>query len=287
MQNKKIECGHRVGRLTVVEATGERRSGYTVWRCRCDCGGEILLDTRYLKRETVQDCGCGAKTNPRQKNLAGMRFGRLVAVEPTSERSGKGSTVWKCRCDCGGEVLASVTQLTRGDRRSCGCEAHGELKDYVGARFSSLTVLEYAGKRGKVHQWKCRCDCGKETVVSQSNLQSGWTKSCGCLRSQSMKDSLGCVDGTSVAALVKSREKLLPGNRSGCAGVYRHQNGKWIAQITFKGKTYYLGCYAGKEDAISARKRGEEMHDEFLRWYYLEYMGLEKLPDGVQKMIGV
>ena len=36
-QNKpKIGIGYRVGKLTVEEATPQRRSGYTVWCCRCD-----------------------------------------------------------------------------------------------------------------------------------------------------------------------------------------------------------------------------------------------------------
>ena len=30
-----VEAGSRVGKLTVVEGTGERRGGYRVWRCRC------------------------------------------------------------------------------------------------------------------------------------------------------------------------------------------------------------------------------------------------------------
>lgn len=29
-------------------------------------------------------------------------------------------------------------------------------------------------------QWACRCDCGKETIVLQSAIVSGRTKSCGC-----------------------------------------------------------------------------------------------------------
>ena len=53
-----IQIGYRVGRLTAEEPTGEKKAGYTVWKCRCDCGGEIALDTRCLQRGTVRDCGC-------------------------------------------------------------------------------------------------------------------------------------------------------------------------------------------------------------------------------------
>lgn len=44
---EKISVGYQIGHLTVAERTPEKRNGYSVWRCQCDCGGEILLDTRY------------------------------------------------------------------------------------------------------------------------------------------------------------------------------------------------------------------------------------------------
>ena len=32
--------------------------------------------------------------------------------------------------------------------------------------------------------WKCLCDCGNETTANGYNLKRGYTKSCGCLRSE-------------------------------------------------------------------------------------------------------
>ena len=32
--------------------------------------------------------------------------------------------------------------------------------------------------------WKCKCECGKEAIVSRSNLISNHTKSCGCLQEE-------------------------------------------------------------------------------------------------------
>ena len=37
----RIGPGLRIGKLTVVEPTRERKNGYTEWQCRCDCGGEV------------------------------------------------------------------------------------------------------------------------------------------------------------------------------------------------------------------------------------------------------
>lgn len=50
--------------------------------------------------------------------------------------------------------------------------------DLVGQRFSRLVVLAEAP--GARVTWRCRCDCGKETVVASCNLRGGKTKSCGC-----------------------------------------------------------------------------------------------------------
>ena len=64
-----IGIGFRIGKLTVSEPTGERKNGYMVWNCTCDCGGAVQLDTRTLQRGTVRDCGCETKVKPGQKDL--------------------------------------------------------------------------------------------------------------------------------------------------------------------------------------------------------------------------
>ncbi len=267
-----VGVGYRSGMLTVVEPTRQRRNGYVVWRCRCDCGGEILLDTRYLQRGAVRDCGCGGGWRART-NLAGKRFGKLVCLEPIHEKV-KGRTLWRCRCDCGNECVAVSTQLTHGYKKSCGC-LHGPRSDeFLGKRFGALTVMSYAGKSGGKHLWNCRCDCGGETVVSQSNLRNGHTKSCGCLQREIHRQNLKIVDGTSVVMIENRMKQPIKSNTSGVSGVYYNNKlNQWSAQITFKGKTYYLGSFDDLEDARRARKRGEEMYDDFLEWYYSEYVG--------------
>ena len=273
----KIRTGYRVGRLTVAAPTDRRKSGYTVWRCRCDCGGEALLDTRCLQRGAVTDCGCETAVKPGQKDLTGQRFGKLVCLAPTEKRGPGGGTVWRCRCDCGQECLAVSTQLTHGYKKSCGCLGRPPLQDLTGRRFGMLTVLEYAGKRGGAHRWRCRCDCGQETVVRHAFLVSGHTRSCGCLQREQVLDNLRLVDGTSVTLLEAAKRRLIASNTSGYTGVYRNKKSqKWAAQITFKGKTYYLGSYDTLEDAVKARRKGEELHDDFLSWYYATYAKVPK-----------
>lgn len=274
-QTVKIRPGYRIGKLTVREATDRRKNGYTIWSCACDCGGCIELDTRTLQRGTVRDCGCKTRVRAGQKDLTGQRFGRLVCLEPTEERSKNGGgVIWRCRCDCGNECLSPSGQLLKGYKKSCGCLSHPPLKDYVGKRFGMLTIIEYAGKHNGMHRWKCRCDCGNETVVGQTLLQSGKTKSCGCLQTSVVKENLQLCEGTSVTILESLKNHKNSNNTSGYTGVYQNKkSGRWIAQIGFRGKMYYLGSYEKIEDAVRARKCGEEMHEEFLEWYYSSYPG--------------
>lgn len=60
---------------------------------------------------------------------------------------------------------------------------HAIRENLIGKRFGRLVVLEYAGEK----KWKCQCDCGGTTIVSGTALNSGSTKSCGCLRIETAK----------------------------------------------------------------------------------------------------
>lgn len=112
--------GQRFGRLTVIERLEKRENRYQAWLCRCDCGGEIEVNTRRLKSGTVRDCGCVPHRGG-LVDLTGRRFGRLQAMEPTERRDRKGSVYWRCVCDCGQEVEVTEDGLMRGNYQSCGC----------------------------------------------------------------------------------------------------------------------------------------------------------------------
>lgn len=194
----------------------------------------------------------------------------LLALDPTQQRNQNGATIWRCRCDCGNEVFTPITQLVNGYKKSCGSLSNPPLKDYVGKRFGQLTVLGYWGKKDGMHRWECRCDCGNLTVVGQTLLQTGKTKSCGCLQAKVLVNNMKFVDGTSVTQLENASKRLISTNTSGYNGVYKSKKtGKWNAQICFKSKTYYLGSYDKIEDAVQARKKAEDrIYGEFLEWYY-------------------
>lgn len=53
-------------------------------------------------------------------DLAGQRFGRLVAVKMVGKASG-GTALWECICDCGKKHIVRSASLRNGDTQSCGC----------------------------------------------------------------------------------------------------------------------------------------------------------------------
>ncbi len=53
-------------------------------------------------------------------NLAGKRFGRLIAVRPSRLRT-SGAVVWACLCDCGKHTTVTSSSLRSSHSRSCGC----------------------------------------------------------------------------------------------------------------------------------------------------------------------
>lgn len=49
------------------------------------------------------------------------------------------------------------------------------------SKFNKLTIIAFSKKIGKRKIWKCSCECGNITYVSESNIKNGHTKSCDVL----------------------------------------------------------------------------------------------------------
>lgn len=58
----------------------------------------------------------------------------------------------------------------------------------LGQRFGRLVVTARAGSTASgARLWRCKCDCGKETIAGTYRLRHGCVKSCGCYRSDSLR----------------------------------------------------------------------------------------------------
>ncbi|HJA65414.1 MAG TPA: transcriptional regulator [Candidatus Mediterraneibacter cottocaccae] len=276
MSHGRDLTGKRFGHLTVTEKTEKREEHYTVWRCRCDCGKEIYVNTKRLTRGTVRDCGCVPRTDARRGSIAedlrGRRFGELTVLERAENRNGR--TCWLCRCSCGREKIVPAHDLKAEKTRSCGAPEHKAQRrsiDLRGRTFGRLTALyptTRRDRRGSVY-WHCVCTCGNEKEFSEASLMHGNCRSCGCLKAENQKkisSQLHMVDGTCIEMLEK--RKYRNDNTSGFRGVYRMKNGKFRVNIGFKGRRFYLGSFERYGEAVRMRKEAEEMiHGGFVQAY--------------------
>lgn len=91
----------------------------------------------------------------RLKDLVGQRYGRLEVLERAPSvvyRGGQQRIAWRCRCECGVEIIALSSHLRTGNTVSCGCfrkqaaRTHGESAE-------GRSTREYAAWKGA----KSRC----------------------------------------------------------------------------------------------------------------------------------
>lgn len=80
--------GTRYGKLVCIEPTEKRQSGSAVWRCKCDCGNEAFVSSKSLVTGKISSCGCIKREMMRARatDHTGMRYGKLVAIEPLENR---------------------------------------------------------------------------------------------------------------------------------------------------------------------------------------------------------
>ena len=55
------------------------------------------------------------------KDITGQRFGSLVAIRQTGQRSRWDGEFWECQCDCGTIKNVPIHSLKTGNTKSCGC----------------------------------------------------------------------------------------------------------------------------------------------------------------------
>lgn len=83
---------------------------------------------------------------PRYKDITGQSFNRLTVVMDYDLSKRDGSILWLCKCECGGSILATSTQLKSGDIQSCGCLRRQKSRKYNTYYFEAQFVRVYDSK---------------------------------------------------------------------------------------------------------------------------------------------
>lgn len=124
--------GQRFGNLLVIRDTKKRNNDNCrnrIWECKCDCGNLTYKTTKQLTEKYNLSCGCiNNRIMSNYIDITNEKFGKLIAIEPTNQRSGS-HIVWKCKCDCGNIHYCSSNSLLGDKCHSCGClKSQGEAK---------------------------------------------------------------------------------------------------------------------------------------------------------------
>lgn len=86
--------GHRYGRLLVIAQAPTLR--YSRWRCRCDCGAEVVVSLQLLRmRDGTRSCGC-LRREVSKRN--GQAFAALMGARRRRADQDRGRTlaeVWR------------------------------------------------------------------------------------------------------------------------------------------------------------------------------------------------
>jgi hypothetical protein len=203
-----IPTGQRYGRLVVTKRVASNKHHERCWLCKCDCGNDTIVSGTMLRSGRTKSCGCLQRAIVSKrfaKDILGERFGRLLVVERIGAKLQ--GIRWKCKCDCGKEMIVDGSSLRTGRTKSCGCMHREDLskrmtKNILGQRFGRLVVIEYIGSRKNRHgstsaMWRCKCDCGQEKIIRGPALRYGVVLSCGCYHRDVTRERM-YIDGRSL-----------------------------------------------------------------------------------------
>ena len=178
--------GKTFNHLQVIGIT--KKDNRNLYKCKCVCGNEVLKRKRELVSGRAVSCGCRRRNaSDSHKHLIGTTIGSWYVLDIFYDDK-LGEVKAKCQCKCGTVKDVNIYNLINNQTKDCGCGRKEMLsetrtKNLVGQKFGRLTVLELLDESNKFNrrQYRCKCDCGNETIVTGSLLLNGHTSSCGCL----------------------------------------------------------------------------------------------------------
>lgn len=139
--------GKRIDKLLVL-SFDSIKSGRKSYLCLCDCGNEIILNTKYLNRKDKvypKSCGCNKDhILKKRSDLTGQVFGKLTAISYHSSDK-RGGAKWLCKCECGNDKIVQARDMIYGKINSCDGFLHrsgeGNRNYKHGKSYDKLYVL--------------------------------------------------------------------------------------------------------------------------------------------------
>lgn len=172
-----------------VRPRGSRRPGCSVEGCPKPHYGNGYCAAHNARVKRTGSPGGSLRKSRLSAIHAGDTFKRWTVLE---DYAGHGKPI-PCRCECGTERAVLGESLLDGRSGSCGClqrkivslPRSSEPYLPVGAKYGRLTVLTEAWYT--FDTVTCLCECGTETAKKAEHVKRGATRSCGCLRRETLR----------------------------------------------------------------------------------------------------
>lgn len=122
----------------------------------------------------------------------------------------------------------------------------------IGKRYGMLTVDAATDKkdyRGRT-LYLCTCECTRTRLVAADRLLAGGVRSCGCAQERARKLIGGSKERRGWTA--EEEAARIAKQMTGAKGIYQRGD-TYIAQMKIDYKTYYIGSYDNRDDALQAR----------------------------------
>lgn len=149
--------------LTPISLAYNDKNNVPFYNCQCSCGRMRIVKVYSIISGHVKNCAFH-----KRKFNVGDKVGRLTVL--SHERGG-----YKCSCTCG--KIRIFKELK--NRKSCGCLIRELKVNLEGQRFGKLIAGQYRRMDDGHKEWFCKCDCGNEKWILGTNLNRGFSKSCG------------------------------------------------------------------------------------------------------------
>lgn len=230
------------------------------------------------------------------KDISGMEFGYLTAIEPTDKRHRK-DVVWLCRCRCGTMLEMPATRLILNNTLSCGCIQKEKIKranKYFGGTSlekslkdpvtSTRSMSGYVGVTRKRDKWQAYI-----TYKRQHISLGVYEKLEDAVKARARGKEAVIADAAELLKIyeeIHENDEALPSkstlpkndlpyeprvvnnqpttaakrldNKSGYTGVSFRKN-KWEARICYNKLRYFLGRFDTQDEAIKARQDAEKL----------------------------
>lgn len=230
MENNNIKHeslkGKRYGKLTVISYYGKNKWGSRLYRCKCDCGNETMVNISHLRAGSTSSCGCLRSESRKGKPLShGMTSSRLYYIWD--------NMIQRCTNE------KNKYYHNYGGR---GIKVCDRWRDSFEVFYNDVSesYYQHLEKYGESNTTINRIDVNGDYEPNNVN----WA----------------------TRKIQSYYQRTPKTNRSGYKGInYRKDRKKWRAFIGVDGKQKHLGSFDKKEDAIKARQEAEiKMFGELL-----------------------